>query len=357
MKLALALVTVVALATPARAGDVYRWVDGATIVYSDRPPRDGVVLTAMPGRTPFPVVTAPYAPYAPDVPPAAPTPAARPAVASSSAESAGAVVSTAPATVDEILELSGTRPQLPAIARALGAEYLPRPGQLGDRDGARVTEIVARQFAPAPMYMAVRDDFRRRVERKQLDAMAAWFRSPLGRKVTALEIAASRPDAAPKIAAFAEALKAVPATASRLELVQRLDWVSGSSQETTDLALAIAGSVARAAAAAAPVDRRARAGLVERRVEEMRGQLAPTIADNVLVQMLYVYAPLTDAELKAYVDFLGSAAGRAYGRSAHGALLRVVRDVADRTAIEIVRAVPPQRWAAAQKTAGSTPTR
>ena len=50
-------------------------------------------------------------------------------------------------------------------------------------------------------------------------------------------------------------------------------------------------------------------------------------------------------------------AGRAYGRSAHGALLRVVRDVADRTAIEIVRAVPPQRWAAAQKTAGPTPTR
>ena len=354
MKLALALVAVVVLATPARAGDVYRWVDGATIVYSDQPPQDGVVLTAMPARAAFPVVTAPDAP---EVPPAAPAPAAEAAVAASSEKSDAAVASTAPATVDEILELSGMRPQLPAIAQALGAEYLPRPGQLGDRDGARVTQIVARQFAAAPLYSAVRDEFRRRVERKQLDAMAAWFRSPLGRKVTALEIAASRPEVAPKIAAFAEALKTVPAAPSRLELVQRLDWVSGTSQETTDLALAIAGSVARAAAAAAPADRRARAGLVDRRVEEMRGQMAPPIADSVLTQMLYVYAPLTDADLKAYVDFLGSPAGREYSRSAHGSLLRVVRDVADRTAIEIVHAVPPQRWATAQKTAGSTPTR
>ena len=133
--------------------------------------------------------------------------------------------------------------------------------------------------------------------------------------------------------------------------------MTGASQETTDLALAVAGSIARAAAAAAPAERRARVGMIERGVDEMRGQMAPTIAEGVLAQMLYVYEPLTDAELKAYVDFLASPPGRAYGRVAHAALLRVVREVADRTAVEIVRAVPPQRWATAQKTAGSTPPR
>jgi hypothetical protein len=72
-----------------------------------------------------------------------------------------------------------------------------------------------------------------------------------------------------------------------------------------------------------------------------------------LTHMLYVYSPLTDAELKAYVDFLASPAGRAYNRISHAALLRAVRDAADRTATEIMRAIPPQRWAAStQKTAG-----
>ncbi|HZF05504.1 MAG TPA: DUF2059 domain-containing protein [Patescibacteria group bacterium] len=330
------------LAAPAHAGDVYRWIDGATVVYSDQPPQDGVILTSMPGRPALPVVKAP------DAPPDEAT-----VLAPAEAE---VVVSTAPATVDEIFELSGMRPQLPAIARALGAEYLPRPGQLGERDTTLVALIVARQFAPERLYTVIRDDFRRRVDQKQLDAMAVWFRSPLGRKITALEIAASNPDAAPKIAAFAAGLKTAPAGASRLDLVQRLDWVTGTSQETTDLALAITGSVARAAAATTPAERRARAGLVDRRVEEMRGQVAVVIAENVVAQMFYVYAPLSDTELTQYVDFLASPSGRSYGRVAHSALLRVVREVADLTAFEVLRTVPPQRWAAAQKAVGpSTP--
>ena len=84
--------------------------------------------------------------------------------------------------------------------------------------------------------------------------------------------------------------------------------------------------------------------------------MAVVIAENVLAQMFYVYAPLSDAELRQYVDFLASPPGRSYGRIAHSALLRVVREVADRTAFEVLRAVPPQRWAATQRTAGpSTP--
>ena len=46
-------------------------------------------------------------------------------------------------------------------------------------------------------------------------------------------------------------------------------------------------------------------------------------------------------------------AGRVYNRVSHVALLRAVRGAADRTALEIVQAVPPQRWAAAaQRTVG-----
>src|SRR5438552_18108128 len=103
----------------------------------------------------------------------------------------------ASATVDEILEVAGMRAQLPAFATALGAEYLPRPGQLGGRDGARVAQIVARQFVPERMYAAIREDMRRHVEAKQLAGMAGGFRPRLGRKVAGLEVAASKPEAGP----------------------------------------------------------------------------------------------------------------------------------------------------------------
>jgi len=334
----LALVALVALAVPAHAAEVYRWMEGSTVVYSDQPPQDSVIVTAMPGREPFPVVSAEDATVT------------SPSTAGSTSDTE-TPVPTRPATVDEILDLSGVHAQLPGIATSLGAEYLPRPGQLEARDGARVARIVAQHFVAERLYTAIHQEFGRQADGHQLGAMAAWFRSPLGRRITALEIAASKPEAAPAIAAFAAGLKTSPATAARLELVQRLDWVSGTSEDTTDIALAMARSVARAAASAAPAERRMRPGLVERRVEEMRSQMAGTIGEGVLAQMLYVYGPLTDAELKAYIDFLASPHGRAYSRISHVALLRAVRDAADRTAIEIVRAVPSHGWAAAQRAA------
>src|SRR5947208_614705 len=64
----LGIAAVAALATPAHALEVYRWIEGATVVYSDQPPPTGAVLTSLPGREPLPVVTAPDAPPA-DVPP------------------------------------------------------------------------------------------------------------------------------------------------------------------------------------------------------------------------------------------------------------------------------------------------
>ena len=349
MKNVLTLVALLALAVPADAGELYRWIDGSTVVYSDQPPQDSVI-TAMPSPEPAAVVIAedatPASPTPTSPTPATPTPASAPEMPAHSK----------PATVAEILDISGVRAQLPSLAGALGAEYLPRPGQLDARDSARVARIVGQHFAADRMYAAIHHEFGRSVDREQLEAMAAWFRSPLGRRITALEVAAAKPEAAPEIAAFAASLKKSPATVARLELVQRLDWVTGTSDDTTALALAIAGSVTRAAAVATPAERRPRAGLVERRVEEMRGQLATAIGETVLTQMLYVYSPLTDAELKAYVEFLASPQGRTYSRTSHAGLLRAVRESADRTATEIVRAVP-QGWAAATQKAAGPPAR
>src|SRR5438067_1598403 len=139
----LGIAAVAALATPAHALEVYRWIEGATVVYSDQPPSTGAVLTSLPRRAPLPVVTAPDGPRA-DTPP--PVEAETAAVPPPSA--ADVIVGAGPATFDEILELSGMRPQLPGIVRALAAEYLPAAGQLSEHDTALVGQVVARHFAP-----------------------------------------------------------------------------------------------------------------------------------------------------------------------------------------------------------------
>src|SRR5215510_9761733 len=196
MKMVLTLGALLALAVPAHAGELYRWIDGSTVVYSDQPPQDGLI-TAMPGPQPVAVVIAedatPAGPTATTPTPSNPTPASAPEPPAP----------TKPATVAEILSLSGVRAQLSSVASALAAEYLPRPGQLDARDGARVARIVGQHFAADRLYSAIRQEFGNSVDREQLDGMGAWFRSPLGRRITALEVAAAKPETAAGFAAFA----------------------------------------------------------------------------------------------------------------------------------------------------------
>src|SRR5260370_13302502 len=131
---------VAALARPAHGLGVYRWIEGATVVYSDQPPQTGVVLTSLPGREPLPVVTAPDVPRA-DAPPGEAAPAETAAVPPPQPD---VVVRAGPATVDEVLELSGMRPQLPGIVRALGAQHLPPPRPLNEHDTALIGPGVGR---------------------------------------------------------------------------------------------------------------------------------------------------------------------------------------------------------------------
>jgi len=94
------------------------------------------------------------------------------------------VVSTRPATVDEIFELSGMRPQLPSIAARIRAEYCRARARLGERDRVLFAQIVrpasapARQFAPARA-PHVRSNTSRRLPAPR-DTTASSTRSPSG---------------------------------------------------------------------------------------------------------------------------------------------------------------------------------
>lgn len=322
MKPALTLLVVIALAVPAEAGDVYRWMDGGTVVYSGQPPQSA--------RTDVPLTPPESAPpREPSVSAPTPTP-------------------TGPATANEILETSGLRAQLSSLARTLGLEFVPRHNGLRPADVEAIAQVVARHLTAERLYPAVQDEFRRHVDQKDLDAMAEWFRSPLAVKITALEVAASRPDALEKLAAFTEQLKTAPPPAARVDLVQRLDWVSGASHETTEMLLTVSTSFARAAMAMMPPERRATPGMLQRRADAMRGRLGRTVTGHMQTQLLYVYAPLEDTELMQYVTFVASPAGRAYGRATRLTVMKIVREAIDRTARDIVRTVPLERLAPQQ---------
>src|SRR5262249_48022116 len=319
---ALMLGAALLLASPARAAaENYRWVDEqGNVMYSNRPPQPREIRPPAPETRP---VLDPKASEmkAPDLktPEAAKPPEARaPEVAKPEPRDAKATIppvappKTGPTKIDELLELSGARAQLVGLVARVAADLRPQPGQMSTAHLTTIDRVLAQSLRHETVYGAVRDAFLRLVDRPSLEATAAWLRTPVGRKIIGLEIASSQPGAEQKVAEYTAVLKTSPPAARRLELLQRLDWVTGANQTSADLVAAIARGLSAAVSAAGPAESRLRPGQIEDRAAQVRARATETLREVRTMSMLYTYQTLEDDELSEYVRFSGTEAGRWY---------------------------------------------
>ena len=340
--LALALLGATVIVSPTSVvAEVYKWVgpDGS-ITYSDRPqPITDEPAPALPAPT---APATPPTPAAPSAPPAAagPTPPAREPAAKNPA-------TPATASADEVLELSGVKPQLVTVPGKLAAEFKPRRIRLNAEDTAILEEIVGRNFAAERLYTQIRTEFRKRGEAKKLAEVAEWLRSPLGRKITELEVTAGlEPDAGQRMLAFAPGGRNGPPPA-RVAMMERIDWAAGVTDGALESTLAVARAMAMAVNKALPPDERQTSDHIERQIQQLRGQTRSKLAQATTTFMLYEYRSVSDDELQQYADFLASDAGRWYSATMSKAMIRTVALAAQKTASDMARAIPPQRWSGA----------
>jgi hypothetical protein len=300
-----ALALGVALLVPlTAAAEVHRWVGpGGVVSYSDRPPKPNDL-------------TAP--------------------------ESERGVRSLV--TLEQIFEASGMRAQLAGLTVRLTREFAP-DGRVSAQDQAALRRVAAATFSAERIYRMVRDDVARHVDAATLQAKGTWLATPLGRRIAALEQRDAGLDADARLAAFARGLAASPPSARRRELIEHLDWITGTSDVSAQIVVGIAGSVARAGAAAAPAERRTPARFIESRVAELQARAAESLRESAVVSLLSTYRDLSDDELELYVAFESSEAGRTYNQRLRQALMRSLPRVLAEAAAAMFKAVPPERWA------------
>ncbi len=383
----LLLSVLLVLAPTASAAETYRWVDDqGNVTYSDRPPQPREIRTPTPEAKAAADLKAPEAkapeakvpevkasdvkapspkiPEAPTPDPkpldmrkpemkAAPEPQGSEAQAPQRTRDAKATIppmsppKAGPTKIDELLDLSGARAQLVGLVARVAADLRPAPGQMSVADLATIDRILAQSLRHEVVYGAVRDAFLPQVDRSSLEATAAWLRTPVGRKIIALEIASSQSGAEQKVAEYTAVVKANPPRAQRLELLQRLDWVTGANETSADLVAAIARGLSIAVSAAGPPESRLRPGQIEDRAAQVRARASETLREVRTMSMLYTYQALEDDELSEYVRFSGSDAGRWYNTAMRKALVGAIGKAVEQTTAELVRAVPLERWARA----------
>jgi hypothetical protein len=147
-----------------------------------------------------------------------------------------------------------------------------------------------------------------------------WFETPLGRKITALEHAASAPEAFKEIQNFADQLKSDPPRASRLALVERLDIASGASEKAAEIRILSFLATFTAMNQVKPEDQRIDTQGLRREVEARREEILSHNKMMTKVGFLYSYRSLSDADLERYVSFSESEPAKTYDDQTYEAL-------------------------------------
>ena len=341
------LAAMLVLAATTSSAGTFRWVDDqGNVTYSDRPPQPRDSGAAAPGAKPASDLKVPEM-KASDVKSAVPK------AGEGMPRDAKATIlppvppRTGPTKIDELLELSGARAQLVGLVARVAADLRPAPGQMSASDMTTIERVLAQSLRADAVYGAVRDAFIPQVDRSSLETTASWLRTPAGRKIITLEIASSQPGAEQKIAEYTAIVKSNPPPTRRLELLQRLDWVTGANETSADLVAAIARGLSRAVSAAGPPEKRLRPGKIDERAEQVRARANETLREVRTMSMLYTYQSLNDDELLEYVRFSGTDAGRWYNTAMRKALISAIGKAVEQAATELVRAVPLERWARA----------
>jgi hypothetical protein len=195
------------------------------------------------------------------------------------------------------------------------------------------------------LYELIREEFSQYVDDTKVKEVLGWYRTPLARRLTELEVAfTTSPNRERELAQFIARLRVEQLDLRRVELIQRLDAASGATKTSVELLMAVAQAVLRVADPYLPASRRLKPGQLESQARQLRLQSEEVLRQANTISMLYVYRSLEDGDIARYIQFLESDAGTWFGGAVRKATVTAFGAIIERTAHELVRAVPVERW-------------
>ena len=143
----------------------------------------------------------------------------------------------------------------------------------------------------------------------------AFFQSPLGRKIVAAELLATRRD---QLAKNAKGLPKIEASDSRLLIIGHLAQALPAREAGAEVSLAIAGVAADSLSSMIPG--LLGGGQAQGMLNGQRQRLMDQIGADMNNTLLYVYRDLSDNELEEFATFAESTEGKAYYQAALAAI-------------------------------------
>jgi hypothetical protein len=210
--------------------------------------------------------------------------------------------------------------QLPLLIQSSVAQALEtddRINELPRHTKSAISGSVPEAFSPERIKKTILKEVKATMTVKDLDKVLNWLDSPLGKKCTRLEAAASTPETLVEVKKFAARLKQAPPAAERLDMLRRLDAAVKATETNVEIAMNTQLAVAFAVVKSLPQEQQGPLKDIAAQLEKNRPQIKAVMKSQTLLFALYAYRGLTNAELEKYIRFATSPAGTKY----HGATI------------------------------------
>lgn len=247
------------------------------------------------------------------------------------APDAASVLEASP--IDDIVE------QYPAMLSQGIREGLKQRGQVPPMVADTVGYVVSSSFSADKIEQQIITDLQAQLTDEQLQAVSEWYRTPVARKISSAEIAASAPEAWPHIKASAPELNRKYKGTPKAEMFDRFDRAARATESAVDTTIAVQLGLATAMSALSSESMHYEQ--LERRIENQRGMLRGVVGQQVYDSYLYTYDKISAQELALYLDFLESPAGKQFSQVVTSSIQQAIMEPVESIGRQISRFMAP----------------
>lgn len=206
-------------------------------------------------------------------------------------------------SIDTLLIQSGVNEQIQQFPNAMAfkIEQIYSLGQCDENSFTTINKAINKTINKTSMKSIVIDDVGKNLTATELEELADWYNSPLGKKITQLEQASSSSAAYDAMRKDGDLLLS---NKTRLAMIQEIDKTIHATDWAVNVELQ--STIAMLGGLAQIQHKNITANLVQfaSAIEEQKSLLRPQVEKSILLWYMYTYKSLSKEELNAYIEFL-----------------------------------------------------
>ncbi|EHJ04087.1 DUF2059 domain-containing protein [Marinobacter manganoxydans] len=219
-------------------------------------------------------------------------------------------------------------------------EGLKQNGQLPPMMANTIGNIVSSGFNSVDIEQQIIKDLQAKLTDSQLQAVHDWYETPVARKISSAEIAASEPSAWPKIQSSAMELNSRYKGTRKAEMFDRFDRAARATESAVDTTIAVQLGLATAMAAFSSDS--ANYEQLRQRIESQRSMLRGVVGQQVYDSYLYTYQNIGGQEMDLYLEFLESSAGSAFSKVVTNSIQQAITEPVESIGKQMSRFFSPE---------------